>query len=185
MIKALCRRAIRRFAACYHYDTAYMQQLLDVSVGALLRFNTVNLLSGYRRGIPPAPWCAARIRAALAEDCGPCVQLTADMALEAGLPAPLLSAIIELDLQALPADVALAVEFTEAVLARDPGADELRERVRQQWGEPGLVSLAMTITGSRTYPALKYALGHGKACSLLSVGGHDVTARQLQRAATA
>jgi hypothetical protein len=37
-----------------------------------------------------------------------------------------------------------------------------------------LVSLAFAITASRIYPTVKYALGHGKACMRVVVGGTPV-----------
>jgi hypothetical protein len=36
------------------------------------------------------------------------------------------------------------------------------------------VSLAFAITAARIYPTVKYALGHGKACMRVVVGGTPV-----------
>jgi hypothetical protein len=36
------------------------------------------------------------------------------------------------------------------------------------------VSLALAITAARIYPTVKYALGHGKACMRVVVGGTPV-----------
>jgi len=41
----------------------------------------------------------------------------------------------------------------------------------KRWGKLGLISIAFAITASRIYPTVKYALGHGKACSRIVVGG--------------
>jgi hypothetical protein len=35
----------------------------------------------------------------------------------------------------------------------------------------GLISLAFALACSRVYPTVKYALGHGKACTRLTVAG--------------
>jgi hypothetical protein len=72
---------------------------------------------------------------------------------------------------AMPADVALAWRFTRATLAHDPAADVYREVIVERWGRPGLISLAFAITAARLYPTVKYALGHGKACMRVVVGG--------------
>src|SRR5580692_633717 len=37
-----------------------------------------------------------------------------------------------------------------------------------------VVSLAFAITAARIYPTVKYALGHGKACTRVVVGGTPV-----------
>jgi hypothetical protein len=41
----------------------------------------------------------------------------------------------------------------------------------RQWGRRGLVSLGFRILAARMYPTLKYALGHGQACTRLKIGG--------------
>ena len=65
----------------------------------------------------------------------------------------------------------LAFRFAKATLAHDPAADALREEIEQRWGKRALISLAFAITAGRVYPTVKYALGHGKACQRLTVGG--------------
>ena len=41
----------------------------------------------------------------------------------------------------------------------------------KRWGRLALVSLGFAITAARIYPTVKYALGHGKACMRIVVGG--------------
>jgi hypothetical protein len=41
----------------------------------------------------------------------------------------------------------------------------------KRWGQRALVSLAFAITAARIDPTVKYALGHGKACMRVVVGG--------------
>jgi len=43
--------------------------------------------------------------------------------------------------------------------------------VVRRWGQKGLVALALTLTTARMYPTVKYALGHGKSCSRVTVAG--------------
>jgi hypothetical protein len=71
----------------------------------------------------------------------------------------------------MPYEVALAARFTEATLHRAPEADDLREEVMRQFGKRGLIALAFAMLAARMYPTLKYALGHGRACTRLTIGG--------------
>jgi hypothetical protein len=71
-------------------------------------------------------------------------------------------------------DVLLAYRFAHAVLAHDPEANSLRERIVTKWGKKGLISLAFALTMARFFPTLKYAMGHGQACSRVKVGGTPV-----------
>jgi len=182
MLKLLGHRWLRSFSNRYQYDTTYMEELLDHSPTVFLKFSTLHLLSSHRRGIPVAPWCAARIRAAMWEDCGPCIQLVCNMALEAGVEAATVAAVVASDLAALDDEIVLVVQFTEWVMARDPAADVLREQIRQRWGDAGLISLAMTISTTRVYPSMKYLLGHGHVCSRVHVGQRSVAPGSYQSA---
>src|SRR5215469_15877392 len=65
-------------------------------------------------------------------------------------------------------DVALGFWFARAVLARDiDESDRLRAEILKRWGPRSLISLAFTISASRVFPTVKYALGHGRPkCAL-------------------
>jgi hypothetical protein len=75
---------------------------------------------------------------------------------------------------AMPPEVALVWKFTRATLAHDPAADDYREAIVKRWGRRALISVAFAITAARIYPTVKYALGHGKACVRVVVGGTPV-----------
>ena len=175
MFRAFLKRSIRRFGHRYDYDVGYMEHFIDVDPGAFYKFSKVLGISAHRSGIPKEPWFAAKIRTALSEDCGPCTQLTVNMALEAGIASDHIQAIVCRDLAALPPETVLAVRFTELVLAHDPAADDLRDEIVARWGENALISLALVISSSRIYPTLKYALGYGKACARIDVGRQSVS----------
>ena len=151
---------------------------------------TVIAISRYRKGVLPAVYCAAGIVAVMAEDCGPCTQLGISMAEQGGVDPAVPRAIVARDYAAMPHKVAPAARFTEATLRRAPEADDLREEVVRQFGKRGLIALAFAMLAARMYPTLKYALGHGRACTRLTIGGQtqpvlrDVT-RSMQKASAA
>ena len=171
MMRWVFHRQINGFERNWNYDAAYLHQLIDIDPGALATFWKVQGLSKYRKGIPLAPYCAAGIVAVMSEDCGPCTQLTIEMAERGGVDPAILRAVVARDYKTMPYEVALAVRFTEAALRHAPQADDLREEVVRQWGERGLVSLSFAMLAARMYPTLKYALGHGKSCTRLTIGG--------------
>lgn len=181
MRKWLMRRALEKFERRWNYDLGYARDMLEADPEALRRFGAVMGISRYRRDLPPDVWFAAKITAAMAEDCGPCTQLVVRMAEQAGVAAPVLRSVLARDFATMPEAVVLGVRFTQAVLRHDPAADELRGHIEQRWGKRALVSLALAITGARLYPTLKYALGHGQACVRVRVGGADLPV--LRRAA--
>jgi hypothetical protein len=184
MIRWLLRRQIAAFERAWSYDSSYMRDVLDADPRALWTFSKVMGLSQYQKDVPPAAYYAAKITSTMAEDCGPCTQLTVDMAARAGVDTATLKAIVSGDLSAMPGDAVLAVRFTRATLRHAPEADPLREEVIRRWGKRGLISLAFAITAARIFPTLKYALGHGQACLRVTISGEPApVVREIGQAA--
>ncbi len=174
MLKFLLRNAVRKFGRHYAYDTSYLTYLLDTDRQAFLKFNRVNAIAQHHRNVPPAVFFAASLRAIATQDCGPCLQLVVKMALEAGVDPETVKAIVERDFSSAPDDVVLSMRYTELVCQHAPEVDELRPLLVERWGDRGLVSLAMAITASQTYPTMKYALGFGKTCSRIDIAQESV-----------
>jgi hypothetical protein len=186
MLKWFLRRQLAAFERQWNYDASYLRELIDIDPRALMAFWKVQALSRYRKDIPPAAYSAAALTAAMSEDCGPCTQLGIDMAQRGGVDPAILRAIVARDFASMPYEVALAARFAEATLRHAPEADDLRDEVVRLWGKRGLVSLSFAVVVTRTYPTLKYALGHGKSCTRLTIGGETrPVLRELPKAKTA
>jgi hypothetical protein len=175
MIKRVLRSFVNRFEREWNYDASYLRELIDASPRAAWLFSRAAALGQFRRDIPLAPWFAAGITAVRHEDCGPCTQLAVTMAERSGVSPAVLRAVLADNPAAMPDDVALVWRFTRATLAHEAAADEYRDAIVKRWGRRGLVSVAFAITAARIYPTVKYALGHGKACMRVVVGGTPVS----------
>jgi hypothetical protein len=179
MLKWLIHRRLRAFERANGYDGSYMHEVLDTDVGAFLRFARATNLNKYRKDVPPDVYYAAQLTSSVAGDCGPCTQLGAGFALGSGVAPATISAIIRGDEAAMSAEVALGFRFARAVLARDAGVDGYREEIVRRWGPRAVLALAFGVMASQLYPALKYALGHGKACTRVVIAGQAVAPRRL------
>jgi hypothetical protein len=177
MLRGLIKRRLAAFERAYDYDTSYTRDILDASLTAFWRFLPIEKMARFRKDVPLDAWYAAKIAAALSEDCGPCTQLVVDMAEKAGVAPGVLRGILAGDEAAMGPDATLGLRFARAVLAHDPEADVLREELLKRWGKRGLVSLALTMAASRVFPSVKYALGHGKACVRVRVAGVEAVPR--------
>jgi len=181
MLKWLIRRRLDAFERTFDYDASYMREMLDTSFTGFRRFAPLAKMAAHREDVPLDAWYAAKIAALLAEDCGPCTQLVVNMAERDGVSAPVLRGILAGDEKAMGADALLGLRFAHAVLAHDPEADTLRERIARRWSDQAVLSLALAIAGARVFPTVKYALGHGKACTRVRVG--ETETRPLLNAA--
>ncbi|GAA0341467.1 hypothetical protein GCM10009092_02470 [Bowmanella denitrificans] len=153
----------------YDYDIRYQQDILNADLGAYSKFMGFQMMASHSGNLPTEVLYAARIRAIIWDDCGPCTQLVVDMALEAKVNPDMVRAIIDRDFSKVPDNVAMVMQFTEFVLAHNPEADDLRDRILALWGQRGLITLGFSISSYRVYPALKYSLGYGTACSKVQV----------------
>lgn len=171
MLKAILRRRLRAFEKQWGYDAAYMRDLLDASPWTLIRFGFVASL-GHSRDAPAEAMAAAGIVGTLSEDCGPCTQISVDMAAAQGVKPEVIRAILVGDRLAMGEAAALGYSFARAVLDRDlEGADAARDEITRRWGKKAVVALSLTLTTARMYPSLKYGLGHGRSCTKVIVAG--------------
>ncbi|MES2724373.1 MAG: hypothetical protein V4656_14565 [Pseudomonadota bacterium] len=171
MLRALLKGQIDKMERTWGYDASYMRLVLRASPGSFLKFGLVSQMVD-RKAAPPEALAAAGIAGTLVEDCGPCTQISVDMAAAGGVKPKILRAILAGDEAAMGETAALAWRFAKASLARDmEAADPLRDEILRRWGEKGLVAIGLALTTARMYPTLKYALGHGRACSRVTVAG--------------
>jgi hypothetical protein len=171
MLKAILSRGLDRFEKTWGYDASYMRALLRASSASFFKFGFVTSLPD-RTAAPPEAMAAAGIAGTIAEDCGPCTQISSDMAAAAGVAPEVIRAILGGDEAGMGETAALVWRFAQASLARDmAAADPLRDEIVRRWGEKGLVAISLQLTTARMYPTLKYALGYGKACSKVVVAG--------------
>jgi alkylhydroperoxidase family enzyme len=173
MFKRVLHWLIDRTMRPYGYDATYMHEMLDASTPALLKFMAAQGTNLHRKGLSPEIWTAARLVAIQFEDCGPCAQLVVNMALKEGVDPALIRSVISRDWAKLPAIIQTTIRFTDAVLAHAP-CDDLRQALKEQVGEQGIVSLALAISQTRTYPTIKRVMGHAHACERLQVNGDVV-----------
>ena len=185
MLKFFLRRQIDGFEKQWGYDASYMRDLLEADPWGLLLFSFVTRL-GHRPGAPPEALAAAGIVGTLVEDCGPCTQISVDIAAAAGVAPDVLRAILAGEEASMGDAAAVAYRFAKASLAKEmEAADPLRDEILRRWGPRGLTSISLALTTARMYPTLKYALGHGKTCSKVVVAGESARFARPQLAIAA
>jgi hypothetical protein len=135
-------------------------------------------MANHRDGAPTDAYCAARIAATLSEDCGPCAQLTVDMALADGVDPKRIAALLRGDLEQAGQDGELGFRYGIAVSRNTPDAAALSEEIERRYGRRARVSMAYAVACSRVYPALKRGLGHGAACSKINVSNETIVLKQ-------
>ncbi|MBX3480466.1 MAG: hypothetical protein KF842_08695 [Caulobacter sp.] len=171
MLKALLSRQITAFERQFNYDAGYMRDLLAAGVGRFIRFGFVASL-GHGKAAPAEAMAAADILATLHEDCGPCTQISVDIATARGVDPAVLRAILAGDEATMGETARHGYRFARAVLDHDgPAADWAREAIEALWGKTAVIDLSLAITTGRMYPTLKFGMGHARTCSRVLVDG--------------
>jgi hypothetical protein len=182
MIKWLIHRYIRNLERRYDYDGSYMHELADISTIAFHRFVKVQMAGGQWRGDAPRDaWFAARIAGALVEDCGPCVQIASDMAVEAGMSPDTIRHL--LSGTRTSSDAQLGFDYGRALLSGGGDLDVQREAIEAKWGKKALIALSLRAMSGRNFPVLKRAMGHAKTCQRVRVGNSEIAVNQTLKAA--
>ncbi len=174
MLKWLMHRGLAAFERQWNYDASYVHEMVEADPRAAWMFQRATGLGKYRKDVPVDALAAAAITAVRHEDCGPCTQLGVSMAERSGVDPRTLRAVLTETPAMMPPDVELAWRFTRATLDHDPSADQYRDEIIQRWGPRAVVSLALAIVTARIYPTVKYAMGHGQACTRIVVGGAPI-----------
>ena len=95
MIRYVCNRMLLAMQRRYDYDVSYLQEILQADLRAFLKFMAFQTMASHRRNLPVEALFAAKLRAIIWDDCGPCTQLVVNMALEAEVEPDLVRAIVD------------------------------------------------------------------------------------------
>lgn len=155
-------------------NMAYMKMLSDAAPIALEKFLQATALARHRETVPPEASLVAGLVGVMAEDCGSCVQILVDMAREGGVHDAVIEAVLVADTSKMTGDAQIAFLFASAIVARSSAADDIREIVRQRWGDKGIVDLTMATQANRLYPMVKTGLGFAGSCPNVMVGEKSV-----------
>jgi len=147
----------------------YCRHMVRASLRAFLKFAKFLSVDEYHRVLPPAPFYIARIVAVRDADCGTCVQIAVNQARKAGLSPGILRATLDAKLDDLSEELRDAYLFAQAVVKSNGQENVLRDRIRQRYGDEGLIELALAIATCRVFPIVKRTLGYAVSCSQVEV----------------
>lgn len=174
MLKWFIRRRLDQFEAKFGYDVSYMREMLETDLDAVMTLGKLEALGKYKKDVPRDVLAGAGLTTVIAQDCGPCAQLGVAMALADGVPAATVAAIVAGDELKMSPEVALGARYARALLVRSAAADDLREEIVRRWGKRALIAIAFGVSAATVFPTVKYALGHGHACTRLTVDGQAI-----------
>ncbi len=156
----------RQLLAAFHRNTWNLSPNLDdfaAAPGGLLeKFAHFMPFALHGHAASPAMLAMARMGAVMAEDCGPCVEITARSALAAGLPRERINAAL---LGQLPSGAERdAFDFAQAIARGDASVDGLGDAIEAAHGRAVRIELTVAAATARAHPAFKRGLGYARSC---------------------
>ncbi len=147
----------------------YLRHVVDVSPSAFVRFASLLPFANSRKTLPADAWFVAQVVAAREEDCGPCLQITVNLARQANVDPRVLRAALDRRFEDLPEVLSVVARFAEAVSKATYDEEALRAALRERYGERGLIEATYAIASSRIPPTLKRGLGFARSCKEVAV----------------
>ena len=169
MLRWLLRRQLSSEERKLGESIDYLRHILDVSLVAFFRFASIMPFVNSRKTLPPEAWFVAQIVSLQREDCGTCLQIGVNQARQSGVSPALLRSVLDGKCDQLPAELVDVYRFTHSIVAATGDEDDLRQALRQRYGERGLIELAYAIASSRIPSTVKRCLGYAKTCREVTV----------------
>ncbi|WP_295052462.1 hypothetical protein [Sulfuricurvum sp.] len=160
---------IEGFKTHYNYDTAYMEEMLKISPASYEVFEAFLPMATFVNKAPVDVINIARITAIKNEDCGTCVQLYVDLAIEAGLDKEVAREIIFNKGESLSLDLKLVYDFTLAVSNNETIDANVSDRMNQTYSREVMMEISLAIAATKVFPTIKRVLNYMQSCSVIQI----------------
>lgn len=158
----LIGRAERRIGVALDYT----RKIAQTDFWLLSRYNRIFGFLDPNQKVPPDAYHTARLRGAIAADCGSCVTAEVNLARQAGLSAALIDQVLHATYDQLPAAIRATAQLSDAVAGRREDHPEARATIIESYGEAGLIELSFAMNGAAVLPGIKRAMGYATQCDL-------------------
>ena len=166
MLKHIAHFMIRRAERRVGVQFDYVHQIADTDIGLLSRYNKIFGFLDPNRKVPPLAYHTARLRGAIAADCGTCVEAEINLASNANVDPALVDLVLSGDYTTLAPEIAAVASLADAIAAQRVDDPEARDIIRKTFGEAGLIEISMAINGAALLPGIKRAMGYATACDI-------------------
>ncbi|MEL6503860.1 MAG: hypothetical protein AAFO61_12850 [Pseudomonadota bacterium] len=166
MLKAIAAKLIARNEKRLGVPLDYVHTIARMNTGLLMRYGKIFGFLDPVKHVPAQAYHVARLRGALAADCGTCVQTEINLAEQAGLDGATVRQVLSGNYATLPEPVAQTARLADAVVGRREDDAEARAAIIAAYGEAGLIELSFAMNGAALLPGIKRAMGYATACDL-------------------
>ncbi len=157
------------YSAHYNYDVSYMKSMLKEAPSAYETFEGFLPMASYSNKIENDVFFVAQLTAMKNEDCGSCLQLIVDKAIEAGVEKNIIEELMFNEGKNLDDELKDVYEFTLAVVTYEEVDKNLYDKMNWTYSKEIMVELSLAIASCKVFPTLKRVLNNFESCSLIKI----------------
>ncbi len=157
------------FGSHYDYDTTYMKEMLNVAPNAFEKFESFLPMASFVQSAPKDVIYLVKLAAMKNEDCGACLQLNVDMAIEAGVDKNIIKEVIFNEGKNLPLSLKDIYKFTLLVSNNKIIDDTLYDKIYETYSKEIMVEVSLAIASAKVFPTIKRVLNDIKSCSVIKI----------------
>lgn len=144
----------------------YIHEIAQSDLSLLARYNKIFGFLDPNKKAPPLAYHAARLRGAIAADCGTCVEAEINLARQAGIDVAVINSILGANQSGLSEPILAVVRLSDAVVGSREDDPDARDVIRRAYGAAGLIEICYAMNGAALLPGVKRAMGHATRCDL-------------------
>lgn len=171
MLNVALQRQINKAEKEIGQPADHLRDVLEVSPKAFVKLGMAMPAMRHQKHASAEAVHLARVVATQMLDCGACLQIAVNLALEDGVGDQLLRLAVNGDWSAMPEDLMAVCHYAAAVAENNPEAPCHAEAVRAHLGKEAQVEIAYALAFVPVFPYLKRALGYAVSCSDVSIEG--------------
>jgi hypothetical protein len=165
---AQAHATLDRYSEHYRYDVGYIRHLLETDPAAYRVFEAFLPMASFRGEAPTDVIFVAKLCAMQQADCGACLQLAIRQAIEGGMDAKIVRAVLgRSDETLLPPHLAQIQRFVRALPEENEETQTLRRVIREIHGEATLVAISLVVAACGVFPTIKRVFGSFQSCAVL------------------
>ncbi len=157
------------FQSHYDYDTTYMKEMLKVNPKAYQTFEAFLPMASFKDKAPADVIFVAKITSMKNEDCGACLQLNVDMAVEAEVDKDIIKEVLFNEGKDLSDELKDMYDFTLAVGNKQSVDSNLYDRINKRYSQDIMTEIALAIASTKVFPTVKRVLNDFHSCSVIQL----------------
>lgn len=157
------------FQSHYGYDVNYMKEMLTENPKAFETFESFLPMASFVDKTPNDVISVAKLTSIKNEDCGACLQLYVDMAVEAGVDKKIVQDVVFNEGKNLPRKLKTVYDFTLCVSNKQSIEDNLYNKMNELYSKSIMVEIALAIAATKIFPTVKRVLNEFQTCSSIQL----------------